>query len=412
MTVSVSLGEICQFIGGGTPSRKIKEYWNGDIPWATVKDIQSDRISKTVELISLEGLQNSASKVVPSGTVLLVTRVGLGKVAIADVDIAINQDIKAVFPSKNVLPEFLLWTLKQLGPKIEAKGIGATVKGVTLRDIKEMQVPLPPLDEQRRIVGILNRRAKIERLRKQAAERLRELIPALFIKMFGDEQQVGIRFPRMLLREAAAIASGATKGRRIDSVDAVEVPYLRVANVQDGFLAMEEIKTITIRRGEGAAIRTRTGRSRHDRGRRPGQARSSRYLERRARLLCSPESRLSRSATCRHRPGRLSPGSRRQRVRQGVLFVDCQEDNRDRQHQQDTTRRLSRARSTTGPPAPILRDGRSGTGGRSGWRVRCPKVSRSVLLLDGASVGSSIYRELNGYGRHRTSTFSTSASFR
>ena len=75
-------------------------------------------------------------------------------------------------------------------------------------------------------------------------------MPALFVKMFGDDIQIAGRFPRLPLREAAAIASGATKGRRIKSVDAVEVPYLRVANVQDGFLALDEVKTITIRRGE------------------------------------------------------------------------------------------------------------------------------------------------------------------
>ena len=185
MTASASLGEICQFMGGGTPSRKIKRYWNGDIPWATVKDLKSDRISRTLESISRDGLENSASKVVPSGTVLLVTRVGLGKVAIADIDIAINQDIKAVLPSKDVLPEFLLWALKNLGPTIKERGTGATVKGVTLRDIKEMQIPLPSLKEQKRIVDILNRAATIELLRTEAARRLREFIPALFVKMFG-----------------------------------------------------------------------------------------------------------------------------------------------------------------------------------------------------------------------------------
>ena len=119
-----------------------------------------------------------------------------------------------------------------------------------MKALMSMRVPLPPLDEQRRIVDILNRAARIETLRKRATERLREFVPALFIKMFGDEREIAVRFPSMPLREAAAIASGATKGRRIDSADAIEAPYLRVANVQDGFLALDEIKTITIRRGE------------------------------------------------------------------------------------------------------------------------------------------------------------------
>ena len=101
-----------------------------------------------------------------------------------------------------------------------------------------------------RIVDVLNRAAKIETLRSRAAERLREFLPALFVKIFVDEHGIGVRFPCMPLREVAAIASGATKGRRIDPAVAVEVPYLRVANVQDGFLRLGEIKTITIRRGE------------------------------------------------------------------------------------------------------------------------------------------------------------------
>ena len=119
-----------------------------------------------------------------------------------------------------------------------------------MKALMSLPMPLPPLDEQRRIVGILNRAAKIERLRAQAQERLREFIPALFVRMFGDQKEIDRKFPCMLLREAAAIASGATKGRKIDPKHAVEVPYLRVANVQDGFLNLDEIKTITIRCGE------------------------------------------------------------------------------------------------------------------------------------------------------------------
>ena len=151
------LGEVCDIVGGGTPSRKIPLYWNGDIPWATVKDFRSHRISHTTEFISRQGLDHSASKVVPSGTVLLVTRVGLGKVAMAGVDLAINQDIKAITPCDDVLPEFLLWCLKHLSPEIERKGTGATVKGVTLKDIKDMPIPIPPTDTQHHFASLTAR---------------------------------------------------------------------------------------------------------------------------------------------------------------------------------------------------------------------------------------------------------------
>ena len=158
----------------------------GDIPWATVKDFNSDRISASLEQISLEGLKHSAAKLVPSGTVLLVTRVGLGKVAITDIDIAINQDIKALLPCEDVWPEFLFWVMKRLAPEIETLGNGATVKGVTVRDIQKIDILLPSVKEQRRIANILNRAARIERLCAQASGHLRDFISALFIKMFGD----------------------------------------------------------------------------------------------------------------------------------------------------------------------------------------------------------------------------------
>ena len=231
MTSTVSLGEICQFVGGGTPSRKIPHYWNGCIPWATVKDFAADRISHTSEFISEEGLIHSASKVVPSGTVLLVTRVGLGKVAISGVDLAINQDIKAIFPSDEVLPEFLFWSLKYLGPEIENKGLGATVKGVTLKDVKDLEIPLLPLTKQRRIVNILNRAAEIERLRKQAQERLREFIPALFIKMFGDPVENPMGWEEALIGDLGAVDSGAGFPKKEQGIQGDEIPFLKVGDM-------------------------------------------------------------------------------------------------------------------------------------------------------------------------------------
>ena len=121
---------------------------------------------------------------------------------------------------------------------------------VTKSFMENALVALPSIGEQRRIVGILNRAAHIQHLRAQAVDRLHEFNSALFIKMFGDSDQIGARFPCVPLQQVATIVSGVTKGRRIDPANAAEVPYLRVANVQDGFLNLDEIKTIAIRRGE------------------------------------------------------------------------------------------------------------------------------------------------------------------
>ena len=183
---TMRLGEICSIVGGGTPSRAEPEYFNGSIPWVTVKDFKRFRLLDAQEHISEKAVVDSATNVVEPGTVLLVTRVGLGKVAIADARLAINQDIKGLTPNATVSSDFLFWFLLSQAARIESMGAGATVKGVTLTDIKRIEVPTPPLPEQRRIVDLLSRAEGIVRLRREAEKKAAELIPALFNDMFGD----------------------------------------------------------------------------------------------------------------------------------------------------------------------------------------------------------------------------------
>lgn len=161
-----------------------------------------------------------------------------------DFPFALGADgVKVLAPQEGFEASFLYYYLRNAD--IPSAGYSRHFKF-----LRELSICKPPLTEQRRIVSILNRAAKIERLRTQAQERLREFIPALFIKMFGDQYQISTRYPQMALREIAEIASGITKGRKIESKSLIKVPYLRVANVQDGFLNLEEIKSIAIRRGE------------------------------------------------------------------------------------------------------------------------------------------------------------------
>ena len=247
------LGEVCTIVGGGTPRRGNAAFFGGSIPWATPTDVtalEGPLIDQTRETITEAGLRESSARLVPSGTVLMTSRATIGYTAIAAVPMATNQGFANLVCGDQLLPEYLaFWLRGQRSRLIQLAG-GTTFKELPKSTLKKVRIPLPPLDEQRRIVNILNRAARIEALRRRATERLREFVPALFVKTFGDEQHVAVRFPTMPLREAAAIASGATKGRKLDPADAIDVPYLRVANVQDGFLALDEIKTITIRRGE------------------------------------------------------------------------------------------------------------------------------------------------------------------
>lgn len=177
MTTSrVCLGDLCDFPGGGTPSKKIPRYYDGEIPWVTVKDFKAPLIKDTM---------------------------------------AINQDVKAVIPHTSELdPDFLLWTLTVCAPTLEAMATGATVKGVTLDQVKALPVLLPTLPEQRRIVDILNRADAIRRLRREAIAKARELIPALFVDMFGDPLAAGGPFPHGPLRDVVTVLSGATPSKK------------------------------------------------------------------------------------------------------------------------------------------------------------------------------------------------------
>jgi len=120
--------------------------------------MHSDCISKTDCMITNEGVRQSSTNIIPGGNVVIATRVGLGKVCMLSQDTAINQDLRGIIPkNKGILdPRYLFWWFKSIASCIESEGTGATVKGVKLPFIKSLQIPLPPLPVQERIVAILD----------------------------------------------------------------------------------------------------------------------------------------------------------------------------------------------------------------------------------------------------------------
>ena len=108
---------------------------------------------------------------------------------------------------------------------------GITVPKLNQTRLKEISIPLPPLNEQRRIVGILNRAAKIERLRKQAQERLQELIPALFVRMFGDPVENPMGWEEARICDLGAVGSGAGFPKKEQGVQGEEFPFLKVGDM-------------------------------------------------------------------------------------------------------------------------------------------------------------------------------------
>lgn len=182
------LGELVDITGGGTPSRKTAEYWGGGIPWATVKDFKGFELKGALESITEEGLKNSASNLIPAGSIIVPTRMAVGKAAVSLVNIAINQDLKALLikDPKKVDRDYLFRILLSKATYLESRGKGATVKGITLDVLRELEIPLPPLEEQKRIAAILDKADAIRRKRQQAIDLTDQLLRSVFLDMFGD----------------------------------------------------------------------------------------------------------------------------------------------------------------------------------------------------------------------------------
>ncbi|MDI7260001.1 MAG: restriction endonuclease subunit S [Thermodesulfobacteriota bacterium] len=148
----VKLGEVAkEFVNGGTPSTNIPEYWDGNIPWITGADVTDFWVSGGRKFITEDGLKNSVTHLVPRNTVLVVTRTGVGKVGIAANDLCFSQDITGVICSKEIYPEYLVWYIFSERNNLTNIQRGATIKGLTRNDIESLQIPLPPLEEQKSI---------------------------------------------------------------------------------------------------------------------------------------------------------------------------------------------------------------------------------------------------------------------
>lgn len=152
------LGEfVSQITGGGTPSREVSEFWNGGIPWVSVKDLASSNPTSSAEKISEQGLASSASRLIPAGTPIVATRMAVGRSAVFATNVAINQDLKAVFPNEELLDKrYLFHFLSANESKLASKGTGSTVKGIRLEDLEQLPIFVPPLPEQKKIAEILS----------------------------------------------------------------------------------------------------------------------------------------------------------------------------------------------------------------------------------------------------------------
>ena len=156
---SASIGDTCDVVNGGTPKTGVAEYWGGPHRWITPAEMgkrPTPYIDQTERTITEQGLQNSSARPLPPYSVILSSRAPIGHLVINTEPMATNQGCKGLVPRSRIDHKFLYYYLGSIVDLLNDLGTGATFKELSGGKLKEVQVPLPPLPEQRRIVAILD----------------------------------------------------------------------------------------------------------------------------------------------------------------------------------------------------------------------------------------------------------------
>jgi len=153
----MSLKDLCTYIGsGGTPSTAVPEYWSGSIPWITGADFTERGIGVVRRYITDEAVQSSATRVCPKESILLVSRTGVGKIALAPFNVATSQDITVLeLKSDFTDPQFVLFALAMSLSRLQRFNQGTSINSVIRKDLTCHQILMPSLQEQKKIATVL-----------------------------------------------------------------------------------------------------------------------------------------------------------------------------------------------------------------------------------------------------------------
>lgn len=313
-----TMGEIADVVGGGTPkTNDPSNYENGTIPWLTPADL-SGYTAKTIghgaRHITQKGLDTSSAKMMPAGTVLFTSRAPIGYVAIASNPVCTNQGFKSFVLKDGVLPDYVYWWLKGSKDLAESMASGTTFLELSGAKAKQLPIPLAPLDQQKRIVAEIEKQfsrldeavANLKRVKANLKRyKAAVLKAAVEGRLVGTEAELARRegrsyesgeqlLQRILetrrsqwqgkgkykepvapdttdlpelpegwvwarLDAIAALKGGITVDSKRQDPTARSVPYLRVANVQRGYLDLSEVKTISAPASDIEALRLQKG---------------------------------------------------------------------------------------------------------------------------------------------------------
>ncbi len=197
-------GELGYFLGGGTPSTKNQEFWNGYIPWISSSDLSEDNIYgiNYNRYISQEAVKQSATKIVPAKSILIVSRVGVGKVAVNELELCTSQDYSNLVLADDYYL-FVAYLIKIKTKRLLEFNQGTSIKGLLKSDLESLKIQIPSLPEQQKIASFLSAvDQKIQQLTRKK-KLLKQYKKGVMQKIFSQE----IRF-RPALTEASGDENG------------------------------------------------------------------------------------------------------------------------------------------------------------------------------------------------------------
>lgn len=245
----LSLGQICDVQSGGTPSRHINAYWEkGNIPWVKISDIKGKHLLGTDEYITRQGLENSSAKIFPKGTILYTIFATLGETTILNIDAATNQAIAGINIhdqyKKIILTDYLYYYLLSIKDIMCKVGRGVAQNNLNLKILRNVQVPVPTIEEQKKIIDTLSSIEKIMLVKDRQLSLLSNLVKSRFLERFGDPIINPFGYPIHKLGDYIENLTSGARGWARYYADDGNAWFITIKNVKNCKITVDNMQTI------------------------------------------------------------------------------------------------------------------------------------------------------------------------
>lgn len=257
--VLAPIGQLGAWQGGGTPSKRVPDFWtSGSIPWASPKDIKRMRLKETEDYITPAAVAASAMSLVDAGSVIVVTRSGILRrtvpIAINEMPMAMNQDLKALTPAAGISAEYIAWSLRAFEQRIldTCTKDGTTVNSIDTGQLQAFEIPLAPIAEQQRIVVAIEEEFSRIDAGISTLNRVRQNLKRMRAAILRDQTF----YPDAPVVTVRSITSMIQYGYTAKATNGNVGPkMLRITDIQDGSVNWESVPNCEIQPKEIAKFR-------------------------------------------------------------------------------------------------------------------------------------------------------------